>query len=169
MRVGQRRVDRHGVLESPDRFRELPALLVDQAKLILRLAIVRIDGGGLQIPAKALPAAQSRAQIAQVRRADRRKCRTGKTERQASPADIAAGPKENTPPPAESTINTQWRAQPRYRFRTPCARRRKSAPRNRDTPRRPPQRTTAAGTTRPASRGRFAAVHAAAAHVSSGA
>src|ERR1022692_1170633 len=64
MRVGLQRVDCHRILEPPDGLRELPALLVNQAQLILSLAIVRIDSGRFQIATVTLPAAQSGAKIA---------------------------------------------------------------------------------------------------------
>src|SRR5580704_5274040 len=65
MRIRLRRVDRHGILEAPDGFGELTALLVNQAELVLRLTVVGVDSSCLQIPAKALPTSQSRSQVAE--------------------------------------------------------------------------------------------------------
>src|ERR1035438_6514031 len=65
MRVGGIRVDRHRVAETCGGLGDLAALLVDQPKLVLRVAIVRIDGGGLEHATQALAAAQPRAKVAQ--------------------------------------------------------------------------------------------------------
>src|SRR5260370_2881766 len=60
--VGQRGIDGDGLLETVRGFSVLMALLVNQAELLLRFAIVLILHGGLKHAAKTLPAAQSRAQ-----------------------------------------------------------------------------------------------------------
>ena len=60
--VGEGGVDLDRLRETGDGLGVLVALLVNQSELILRLAIVRIDGGGLEHAAEALPAAQSRAE-----------------------------------------------------------------------------------------------------------
>ena len=57
MRIRLARVDRDGVLEPPDRLRVLPALLINQTKLLLRLRIVRIARRRFQVAAEALPPA----------------------------------------------------------------------------------------------------------------
>src|ERR1017187_6421119 len=60
--VGERGVDGDRLLETAGGLGVLMALLVNQAKLVLRLAVVGIDGGGFEHAPEALPAAQSRAQ-----------------------------------------------------------------------------------------------------------
>src|SRR5579872_2824547 len=66
MSVGLGGIDLYRLLEALDRLRITAALLVDQSKLVLRIAIVRIDGGGLQHFMKVLPVAQPRSQVAQL-------------------------------------------------------------------------------------------------------
>jgi hypothetical protein len=46
--VGQCGIDRDHLLETAGGLGVLVALLADQAKLVLRVAVVGIDGGGLQ-------------------------------------------------------------------------------------------------------------------------
>src|ERR1035441_10533351 len=60
MRVGGFRVYRHRVAETLRGLGVLTPLLVNQPKLVLGVAIVRIDGRSLQHAMKALAAAQSR-------------------------------------------------------------------------------------------------------------
>ena len=66
MRIGLLRVDAHGILEPLYGFGILTALLIDQPKLVLRLAVMRVDGRHLQHPPKMLTAAQAAAQLADL-------------------------------------------------------------------------------------------------------
>src|SRR5262249_45475110 len=64
--VGLGFVDRDGALKPLDGGAGLPALLVDESKLILRVAVVRIDGGGFEETAIVLASAQAGAEIANL-------------------------------------------------------------------------------------------------------
>ena len=65
MRVGFGGIDGHGGLKPADGFGILAPLLVDQPELVLRFAIVRVDGRDFQHAAEMLAAAQAAAQTAQ--------------------------------------------------------------------------------------------------------
>ena len=67
MGIGFRGVDRDGGLEASDRFGVLPPLLVDEAELVLGVAVVRVDRGSFEHPAVVLPAAEAFAQTAELR------------------------------------------------------------------------------------------------------
>ena len=96
--VGLGWVDGDGGLEAADGFRVLPALLVDQTELVLRLAVVRIDRGGFEHPAVVLAAAESRAEAGEFaaevidqieeeeRRGERRKIIESGPQRRTAPA-----------------------------------------------------------------------------------
>src|SRR5580693_7987108 len=64
MRVGLAGVDGDRLVEALDGFGVLAALLVDEPELILRFAVVGIDGSGVEHAAEVLSAAQSGAEIA---------------------------------------------------------------------------------------------------------
>ena len=100
------RIDGHGILEPLNSFGILTALLVNQSELILRLAIVRVDGRRLQHPPKVLTAAQAAAQFADL--AAEIVVRVEQEERRSEPSKHKSErPPEDKPlPPTESTTGT---------------------------------------------------------------
>src|SRR5713226_2398665 len=66
MRVGLARINRDRTLELLNGDGCLPALLVDETELIMRISIVRIDRRCFQLPPEISPAPETRGNVSQL-------------------------------------------------------------------------------------------------------